>query len=55
MELEPFQQLLNNYTFVMKYTGRRWYGQIKPDEFVDNFMEAEFHGEESFKMHVVAG
>lgn len=23
-----FQKLLENYTFVLRFTGRRWYGQI---------------------------
>ena len=29
-QTKGFQQLLNNYTFVLKYTGRRWYGKYSP-------------------------
>ncbi len=45
LDKPKFKELLNNYTFVLKYTGRRWYGQIKPAG-VDAklFDEAEFHG-----------
>ena len=25
---EAFQQLMTNYNFLLRYTGRRWYGQI---------------------------
>ena len=25
-----FQNLLQNYSFVLRFTGRRWYGQITP-------------------------
>jgi len=40
-----FKELLNNYTFVLNYTGRRWYGQIKPPGLTaGGFNEAEFHG-----------
>ena len=27
---EAFVNLMKNYTFVLSYTGQRWYGQIKP-------------------------
>ncbi|KAL9187447.1 hypothetical protein ACHAXT_001550 [Thalassiosira profunda] len=43
-EMEPFQQLLTNYTFVLRYTGRRWLGQIAPNGVHDvGFNEEEYH------------
>jgi len=41
---EAFIDLMKNYTFVLGYTGQRWYGQIKPwtpveDQRVDRFKE----------------
>lgn len=42
---EPaFERLLDDYTFILKYTGSRWYGQIAPP-FKDakEFNEEEFH------------
>ena len=45
IEKPKFKELLKNYTFVLKYTGRRWYGQIKPPGVSSaDFDEAEFHG-----------
>ena len=44
LDKPKFKELLNNYTFVLKYTGRRWYGQIKPAGVDATFDEAEFHG-----------
>lgn len=45
MQQEPFQELIKNYTFVLKYTGRRWYGQIQPPGVdSESFVEEEFHG-----------
>jgi len=39
-----FQKLLSNYSFVLQYTGRRWYGQIKPPGFTGlSFKEEEYH------------
>lgn len=39
-----FQQLMKNYTFLLKYTGRRWYGQIvDPSLSADSFKEEEYH------------
>jgi len=39
-----FQQLMNNYTFVLHYTGRRWYGQIlDPNLTPKSFKEEEYH------------
>mmetsp|Transcript_33828 Transcript_33828/g.81793 ORF Transcript_33828/g.81793 Transcript_33828/m.81793 type:complete len:131 (+) Transcript_33828:1037-1429(+) len=39
-----FQELLKNYTFVLRYTGRRWYGQIVPPGLTgNNFVEEEYH------------
>eukprot|EP00804_Cyclotella_cryptica_P006489 CCRYP_012786-RB/>CCRYP_012786-RB protein AED:0.12 eAED:0.12 QI:1112/0.7/0.90/1/0.8/0.90/11/549/703 len=39
-----FQELLRNYTFVLWYSGRRWYGQIfPPDHAAESFAEEEFH------------
>lgn len=45
LEKPKFKELLMNYTFVLKYTGRRWYGQIKSHGVTSlGFDEAEFHG-----------
>jgi hypothetical protein len=39
-----FQQLMKNYTFLLRYTGSRWYGQIiSPDLSADSFKEEEYH------------
>ncbi|KAL7478407.1 hypothetical protein ACHAW6_004170 [Cyclotella cf. meneghiniana] len=39
-----FQELLRNYTFVLWYSGSRWYGQIfPPDHAAESFEEEEFH------------
>ena len=39
-----FQQLMKNYTFLLGYTGRRWYGQIvDPSLSADSFREEEYH------------
>jgi hypothetical protein len=39
-----FQQLMRNYTFLLRYTGRRWYGQIRePNLSGDSFKEEEYH------------
>lgn len=39
-----FQQLMHNYTFLLRYTGRRWYGQIRePNLSGDSFKEEEYH------------
>ena len=44
-ELEEFQELLLNYTFTLRYTGRRWYGQITPPGLTsESFNENEYHG-----------
>lgn len=45
---EAFVNLMKNYTFVLGYTGQRWYGQIKPwiplgDQSSDRFKEEEYH------------
>jgi len=45
---EAFVNLMKNYTFVLSYTGQRWYGQIKPwipfdSNIVDRFKEEEYH------------
>ncbi|KAL7469751.1 hypothetical protein ACHAXS_010855 [Conticribra weissflogii] len=40
-----FQKLLKNYTFVLRFTGRRWYGQIsQPGLTSASLEEEEFHG-----------
>jgi hypothetical protein len=47
-----FQELLKNYTFVLWYSGMRWYGQILLDSHsADSFEEQEFHAfwENSFR------
>eukprot|EP00804_Cyclotella_cryptica_P006522 CCRYP_012789-RB/>CCRYP_012789-RB protein AED:0.24 eAED:0.24 QI:253/1/1/1/0.71/0.8/15/71/708 len=39
-----FQELLTNYTFVLWYSGRRWYGQLSsPTLTQESFVEEEFH------------
>ena len=39
-----FQNLLKNYTFVLRYTGRRWYGQLVDPTFnTEMFKEEEYH------------
>eukprot|EP00986_Skeletonema_menzelii_P019098 scaffold27063_cov200-Skeletonema_menzelii.AAC.2 len=39
-----FQQLMSNYTFLLRYTGRRWYGQIlDPGLSGETFKEEEYH------------
>ena len=39
-----FQALLENYTFVVRYTGQRWYGQIAQPELTgESFKEEEYH------------
>ena len=39
-----FQQLMKNYTFVLRYTGSRWYGQIvDPNLSSMSFKEEEYH------------
>ena len=35
---------MNNYTFVLAFTGRRWYGKlVSPDVYRGNFKEEEYH------------
>lgn len=44
LEMESFQKLLEDYVFVLKFTGWRWYGQIRPpDTSAKSFVEEEFH------------
>eukprot|EP00984_Skeletonema_dohrnii_P035952 scaffold36362_cov155-Skeletonema_dohrnii-CCMP3373.AAC.6 len=39
-----FQKLVTNYTFLLRYTGRRWYGQIvDPSLSGESFKEEEYH------------
>ena len=48
-----FQQLMNNYTFVVAFTGRRWYGKlVSPDKYGGNFKEEEYH---AFWMNAFSG
>jgi len=42
-QYDEFNELLQNYTFVLKYTGRRWYGQIYPERSSKGFDEEEYH------------
>lgn len=42
-QYDEFNELLQNYTFVLKYTGRRWYGQIYPERSSKSFDEEEYH------------
>jgi len=43
-QTEDFQKLLNNYTFALSFTGRRWYGKLlAPDRYSGNFKEEEYH------------
>mmetsp|Transcript_20385 Transcript_20385/g.58971 ORF Transcript_20385/g.58971 Transcript_20385/m.58971 type:complete len:591 (-) Transcript_20385:139-1911(-) len=44
-QTEAFQDLMKNYTFVLRYTGNRWYGQIEAPGFSGaSFKEEEYHG-----------
>ena len=36
-----FQELLENYTFILCYTGRRWYGKLIH---IDTTVDEEYHG-----------
>ena len=46
---EAYQDLLKNYTFVLRFTGQRWYGQILPPGLTaDKFKEEEYHGVSTF-------
>jgi hypothetical protein len=48
------QELYKNYTFVVKFTGQRWYGQIVPPGLTEeNFKEEEYHGMLTFYIQVV--
>jgi hypothetical protein len=48
-----FRQLMNNYTFLLHYTGRRWYGRIlDPDFSLQTFKEEEYH---AFWMETFSG
>eukprot|EP00984_Skeletonema_dohrnii_P010533 scaffold4109_cov101-Skeletonema_dohrnii-CCMP3373.AAC.2 len=39
-----FQTLMKNYTFLLRYTGSRWYGQIiDPNLSSNSFKEEEYH------------
>jgi len=39
-----FQQLMKNYTFLLRYTGSRWYGQIiDPGLSANSYKEEEYH------------
>ena len=39
-----FQKLMTNYTFLLRYTGSRWYGQIlNPNLSGESFKEEEYH------------
>ena len=40
-----FQELLMNYTFVLRYTGRRWYGDLLPPG-VHHYMVASHYNED---------
>jgi len=43
-QTEDFQKLMNNYTFALSFTGRRWYGKLlAPDRYSGNFKEEEYH------------
>jgi hypothetical protein len=40
-----YHELLKNYTFVLRFTGQRWYGQIIPPGLTAmSFKEEEYHG-----------
>lgn len=40
-----FSELLQNYTFVLRFTGQRWYGEIiRPGLTAEGFEEEEYHG-----------
>ena len=44
LKKEAFVELMENYTFILKFTGRRWYGQMKPSGIsASSFHEEEFH------------
>lgn len=46
---EAYQDLLKNYTFVLRFTGQRWYGQIVPPGLTaEKFKEEEYHGMSAF-------
>ncbi len=48
-----FQQLMSNYTFLLRFTGRRWYGQIvDPNLSGESFKEEEYH---AFWSHSFSG
>ena len=48
-----FQQLMKNYTFLLRYTGSRWYGQIvDPTLSSNSFKEEEYH---AFWMNAFSG
>jgi hypothetical protein len=52
-EKVAFQELMKNYTFVLRYTGSRWYGQIiDPNLSASSFKEEEFH---AFWMNTFSG
>ena len=38
-----FNDLLQNYTFELHYTGQRWYGQIQKELTSASFIEEEYH------------
>ena len=43
--MDPFQELLKNYTFALRYTGRRWYGQMEAAGMTSEMIvEEEYHG-----------
>ena len=45
-QMPAFQKLMENYTFTLRYTGRRWYGQMEPPNTNSkSFNEEEYHGE----------
>jgi len=48
-----FQELMKNYTFLLRYTGSRWYGQIvDPTLSSNSFKEEEYH---AFWMNAFSG
>lgn len=58
---EAFLNLMKNYTFVLGFTGRRWYGQIKPwtpieetgnDKFKE---EGAFYWRDQIDLHLKRG
>jgi len=43
-ETSEFQELLKNYTFILEYTGQRWYGRMVPPTIkLENLREATYH------------